>query len=156
MVCLKLKVEVGAAAGLASAIRIYPEEDLSKLDRMAVLNVDLADHPGDLGLDFIHDLHRLDDADGLPRGDPVADLDIWLGPRLRGLVEGADHRRSDLLEVGRRGWSGGSVRPLLRRRGSRRQRGRHRNDQGSNRCSAGPGDDHPGTEPALHLYRSDL
>src|SRR4026207_137676 len=89
MVCLKLKVEVGA--GLASAIRIYPEEDLTELDGLGILHRDLPHHAGDLGLDFIHDLHSLDDADGLPGGDPVADLDVSLGARFGRLVERTHH-----------------------------------------------------------------
>ena len=80
-----------AGAGLASAIRIYPEKDLTELDRLGILHRDLTDHTGDLGLDLVHDLHRLDDADRLAGGDPVADLDIRLGARLRGLIERADH-----------------------------------------------------------------
>src|ERR1700737_1863256 len=89
--CLKLKVDCGAAAALASAIGIYPEQSLAELDRLAVLDRDLSNHPGDLRLDLIHDLHRFDDADGLPRTDSVTHLDVSFRPRLGRLVEGADH-----------------------------------------------------------------
>ena len=65
--------------------------------------------PGDLGLDLVHDLHRFDDADRLPGGHPAADLHVRLRARLGRPVEGAHHRRLDVLERGRR-----------RRRGSRR------------------------------------
>src|SRR6266536_1837314 len=99
MVCLKLKV--GVAVGVTSAgsaIGVDPEEHLPELDRLGVIHADLPDDPGDLGLDLVHDLHRLDDADSLPGGDPAARLHIRLGPGLRRHVEGADHGGLDLLE----------------------------------------------------------
>src|SRR5688572_13586793 len=61
--CLKLN---RAAAARASAIGIGPVEDLSDLDGLRVLDQDLADHAAHLGLDLVHDLHRLGDADRLP------------------------------------------------------------------------------------------
>src|SRR5687767_11706459 len=109
MVDLKLKVEAGAAA-LASAIWIDPEEDLTELHRLRILDGDLTDHARDLGLDLIHDLHRFDDADGLPRRYPIANLDVGLGSGLRRHVERAYHGRPDLLEVcGRRGRPGSGL-----------------------------------------------
>src|ERR687893_1205444 len=47
MVCLKLKVDAGAA-GRASAIRVHSEQDLPEFNRLAVLYVDLADDARDL------------------------------------------------------------------------------------------------------------
>ena len=71
-----LEVERGGAARprrrWRSAIGIHPEEDLAEFDRLRVLDADLADHARELGLDFVHDLHCLDDADRLARGDPRA------------------------------------------------------------------------------------
>src|ERR1700694_4224907 len=90
--CLKLKVDCGAAAALASAIGIDPEQNLAELDRLTVLDRDLSNHSGDLRLDLVHDLHRLDDADGLSRAHPVPHLDVGLRSRFGCLVEGADHR----------------------------------------------------------------
>src|SRR5215208_2765750 len=107
MVCLKLNVEVGAAA-LASAIRIYPEKDLTELDGLSVLHIDLADNAGDLGFDLVHDLHRFDDADSLSRRHPIAHLDVRLGAWLGSFVKGSDHRRTDFLEVCSRGQRAGS------------------------------------------------
>src|SRR3954453_21276938 len=101
MVCLKLNVEVGAA--LASAIRIYPEKDLTELDGLTVLHVDLADDARDLGFDLVHDFHRLDDADSLPGRYPVSHLDVGLGARLRSLIKGPDHRGANFLQVCSRG-----------------------------------------------------
>src|SRR5450759_2646516 len=46
-----------------------------------------ADRPRDLRLEFVHDLHRLDDAQRLAHADPATRLHIGLGARLRGLVE---------------------------------------------------------------------
>src|SRR6266508_2647086 len=62
MACLKLNA-VPAPAPLGSAIRVHPEKNLAKLHRLGVLDRHLADHPGDLRLDLVHDLHRFDDAD---------------------------------------------------------------------------------------------
>src|SRR5439155_17552312 len=103
MVCLKLNVDDAAAAGAAlwpedSAIGIYPEKDLAEFHRLRVVHQDLAHHAGDLGLDFVHDLHRFDDAHRLARGDPGPDLDVRIGARLGRLVERPDHRRCDVLE----------------------------------------------------------
>src|SRR5688572_20493418 len=58
-----LAAPVGAAAVAGLAIGIDPEEDLSVLDRMRVLHRDLLDDARELGLDLVHDLHRLDDAE---------------------------------------------------------------------------------------------
>src|SRR5918999_898228 len=92
MVCLKLKVETGVPAAVAvSAMGIDPVEDLAEFDRLRVVDQDLAHHPGDLGLDLVHDFHRFDDADRLPAGDPAADLHVGRGAGLGRLVEGAHH-----------------------------------------------------------------
>src|SRR5215211_2901706 len=104
MVCLKLNVETDEPAagavlgGGASAIGIHPEEDLAELHRLRVVHHDLAHDAGDLGLDLVHDLHRLDDAHRLPRGDPRPHLDVGIGARLGRLVERAHHWRLDVLE----------------------------------------------------------
>src|SRR5882724_76574 len=90
MACLKLNA-AGEVVPVESAIRIHPEEHLSKLHRLGILDAHLADHPGDLCLDLVHDLHRFDDADGLPRGDPAPYLHVGLGTRLGRPVEGAHH-----------------------------------------------------------------
>src|SRR5689334_9205806 len=98
MVCLKLKVDAGDAGAVAcpaSAIGIHPEEDLAELHRLRVVHQDLAHDAGDLGLDLVHDLHRLDDAHRLPRRDPGAGLHVGIRPRLGRLVE----RRSEERRV---------------------------------------------------------
>src|SRR3954451_16226349 len=51
------------------------EELLPELDRFAVLREDLQDRPGAVGLDLVHQLHRLDDAERLPFADGAARLD---------------------------------------------------------------------------------
>src|SRR5437879_8125023 len=71
-----LKLNVGALAEGASAMWIHSEENLPELDRLRVLDPHLAHHPGHLGLDFVHDLHRFDDAHHLPRGDAAPHLDV--------------------------------------------------------------------------------
>src|ERR1041385_7076316 len=67
--CLKLNC---APCG-ASAMRIHPEEGLAEFHGLCALQAHLLDHTLDLGLDFVHDLHRFDNADDLPCGDPAAD-----------------------------------------------------------------------------------
>src|SRR6266576_3844735 len=106
MACLKLNA--GRLPCVASPMRIHPEKDLAELYRLRALRRDLPNHPRDLGLDLVHDLHRFDDADDLPHVHPGADLHIWLGRRLRRLIKRPDHRRFDLEELGARGWGLGA------------------------------------------------
>src|SRR3954447_14023690 len=74
--CLKLKVDWEGAAAFGSAIGIDSEQDLAELHRLAVFHRDLPHRTGNLCLDLVHDLHRLDNAHRLPRRDPAADLHI--------------------------------------------------------------------------------
>src|SRR5690242_726222 len=90
--CLKLKLDWEAAAAFGSGIGIHPEEHLSELNRLPVLDRDLSDRSGDLGLDLVHDFHCLDDADGLSRVDSAADPYVGVGARLGSLVKGPHHR----------------------------------------------------------------
>src|ERR1044071_6765424 len=106
--CLKLK---GAAVGslakpVVSAIGIDPEENLAELYGLGVFHAHFADDSAEFGFDFVHDLHRLDNADRLPRADAGSYLDVGIGSRLRGGIEGPHHRRLDLFE------------PATRRRGA--------------------------------------
>src|SRR5712691_305884 len=75
--------------------RLELEQKLAELDRLGILDVDRADDALDVGLDLVHQLHRLEDAERLTRGDGVALLDERRRAGLRGTVEGADHRRLD-------------------------------------------------------------
>src|SRR6266566_8959494 len=68
------------------------EQHLSELDRLGVLHVNPPDDRLELGLHLVHQLHRLEDAERLARCDDVALLDEGRRARLRGAVEGADHR----------------------------------------------------------------
>src|SRR6187200_715612 len=158
MACLKLKPDWEEAAAFASAIRIDPEEHLPEFDRLTVFHQYLANSAGDLRLDLVHDLHRFDDAHGLAWSDPVAHLDVGLGPRLRRLVKRAHHRRADLLELGgRTRWPRRRFSMFLIRgcRGGRSACYGH-GTRGRNRGSRRAGDHHAGTEPALHLDRADF
>src|SRR5690606_20460474 len=76
------------------------EQGLAVLDRLAVLDQDGLDHAAGVGLDLVHQLHRLDDAQALAAGDLLAELDQRLRARCAGAVEGADHRRLDDVAVG--------------------------------------------------------
>src|SRR5882672_12020662 len=92
------------------------EKRLAVLDGLAVLHQDRLHHPGGVGVDLVHQLHRLDDADDLAFLDRLADLDERLGVGRRRAVEGADHRRLDDVPLdGRRGFGhsrkGGYVGP---------------------------------------------
>src|SRR5688500_4724254 len=79
--------------------RLELEQQLAELDGLAVLDVDRPDDPLGLRLDLVHQLHRLEDAERLPRRDRVALLDEHRCARLRRPVEGADHRRLDAHET---------------------------------------------------------
>ena len=50
------------------------EQRLPVFDRLSVLHEDRLDRSGDVGLDLVQQLHRLDDADGLPLGYRLADF----------------------------------------------------------------------------------
>src|SRR5947207_1269927 len=63
------------------------EKRLTEFDRLAVLDQDLRDAAGLVGLDLVHDLHGFDDADGLAFLDLRADLDERLGARAGGSIE---------------------------------------------------------------------
>src|SRR6476619_6603158 len=69
------------------------EERLAELDRLGVLGKNLDDHPVDVGLDLVHQLHRLDDADDLPLLDARADVDERSGVGRGRAIEGADEGR---------------------------------------------------------------
>src|SRR5258706_14678970 len=83
------------------AIRIFSntvllldqKERLPVLDGLAVLHQDRLDRAGEVGFDFVEQLHGLDDAKGLALGHRLADFDKRRGAPRRGPVEGADHRR---------------------------------------------------------------
>src|SRR6266481_1143143 len=83
-----------------SAERLYQEERLPERDRLAVLHHHRDEASRDLGLDLVHQLHRLDDAEHLPLLDHVPLGDEWGSVGLRRAVEGADHRRLHRDEVG--------------------------------------------------------
>src|SRR5512144_1060920 len=87
-----LKLNGGGFPCGASPMRIHPEEDLAEFDGLRVLDAHLADRALHLGLDFVHDLHRLDDAHDLPLADAGPHLHVGLRPRFRRLVERAHHR----------------------------------------------------------------
>src|SRR5258705_11340263 len=88
MACLKLN----AAPCGASAMRIDSEEGLSEFHGLRAFQAYLFHHALHLRLDFVHDLHRFDDAHDLPRRHPAPRLHVRRGARLRGGVEGPHHR----------------------------------------------------------------
>src|SRR3990170_4575667 len=102
---------------------LHEEERLAELDGLGVLDEDLQDAARHLGLDLVHELHRLDDAEGLPLLDRVALADEWCRLGARSAVEGADHGRLDghragggfggalgAFRLGQRGGRGGGLR----------------------------------------------
>src|SRR3979409_2028440 len=97
-----LKLNVAWLAWGASGMRVHPEKELSELDRLGVLHEHLPYDAGDLGLDFVHDLHRFDDADDLPRRHAATGLDVRLGPGLRRGIVRPHHGRLDLQQMRRR------------------------------------------------------
>src|SRR5215211_5555859 len=68
------------------------EEQLSVLDRLGVLDVDRPHRAGNVRLELVEQLHRLEDAERLAGFDDVADFDVGRGARVPGAVERADHR----------------------------------------------------------------
>src|SRR5437667_10848150 len=117
-----LKLKVACPAWGASGMGVHPEAELSELDGLGVLHEHLPHHARDLGLDFVHDLHRFDDADDLARRDPAPRLDAGLGAGLRGRVERPDHVTFDLDQIRR------PRRRAARGAGSRHRRPRLRQD----------------------------
>src|SRR5690606_10428635 len=74
---------------------LQAEQRLAELDRSAVLHEDRGDLGRELGLDLVHHLHRLDDAQRAVGGDHVADLQQRLVDGRWISVEGADQRRQE-------------------------------------------------------------
>src|SRR5437899_652420 len=68
------RVVVGAGGRpLRGRASFDDEQRLAELHRLAVLAQDLADRAGGVGLDLVHDLHGLDDADRIAHLDGAAD-----------------------------------------------------------------------------------
>src|SRR5687768_2468151 len=126
MACLKLNgaAAAGASSPGKSAMGIHPEEDLAKLDRLGILDTDFPDDPAELRFDLIHDFHRFDDADRLPRRHPGACLEIGLRARLRRSVERSEERRLDFLERGHPGARAPGPATGVRPGGGKRRGGR--------------------------------
>src|SRR5512143_4243509 len=107
-------LNIAAARGLlAGSGRPDGEERVPVLDRLTVLGVDLDDLARHLGLDLVHELHGLDDAEHLPHLHPVAHVHEGRAVRVGCAVEGPDDWALDHRAV----------------RGGFR-RGRHRGAQG--------------------------
>lgn len=80
--------------------------------------------PAASALDFVHELHGLDDAQHVADRDALADLGQRLGARGAGAVEGADHRGLGKVAVLRQG-AGSLAAARSGRRGGRGD-GHHR------------------------------
>ena len=80
----------------------YREKPLAVLHGLAAFDVDVHDLPVVFGVDFVHQLHRFDDAEHLPLLHAGADLDEGRRPGLGRSIERADNRRLDdgELDVG--------------------------------------------------------
>src|SRR5918993_1489536 len=73
--------------------RLDLEQKLSELDWVAVGDVDLADDAVEVGLDLVHELHRLEDAERLAGKDRRSLLHERRRSGRGRPVEGPDHRR---------------------------------------------------------------
>src|SRR4030095_3112673 len=73
------------------AIRIDSEKHLAGFDWMSVRNANFLHDAIKLGFDFVHDFHRLDDAQDLPLGDTCADGHIRFGTWFRLSIESSNH-----------------------------------------------------------------
>src|SRR6478609_2472322 len=69
------------------------EQPLAELHGLPVLDVGLHHFALVLGVDLVHQLHRLDDAEHLALPDGITDFDERAGTRLRRAIERADDRR---------------------------------------------------------------
>src|SRR6185436_9449180 len=79
------------------------EQGLPVFHRLAVLDQDRLDGPGHVRLDFVEQLHRLDDAQRLALGDALADFHEGGRARRRRAIERAHHGRLERVTL-RLGW----------------------------------------------------
>src|SRR5688572_28107359 len=84
--------------GNMALVRAHSEEDLAILHRLAVLGYGLDQGAAAFGLDLVHHLHGLDDADDGVRRNVLSGLEERLRIGRRRAVEGAHHGRGDFLE----------------------------------------------------------
>src|SRR5437867_2833241 len=77
------------------------KESLTVLDRLSVFHVAFHDFAVTLGVDLVHQLHRLDDAKHLPFANGVSHFGKRLGARVRRSIKRADDRRLHDGEVER-------------------------------------------------------
>src|SRR5690625_2077295 len=94
----RLAIRIFRNTQLASG-RTDPEQGLTVLHRILVRYQDLSDDSVGFGLDLVHKLHRLDDAQYGAAGDPVTDLDVIISVRSGSGVEGADNRRTHVDQL---------------------------------------------------------
>src|SRR5438067_7498205 len=83
------------AAPLPSRGSLDDDERLVELDRLRILDEDLANRAGARCGDGVHHLHRLDDHQSLADADRLARRHERPRPRLGREINGADHRRLD-------------------------------------------------------------
>src|SRR5580704_7513093 len=69
------------------------KERFSVFHRLPVLNELAFDHAGGIGLDFVHQLHRFDDAENIAGCHLFAYTHEWRRAWRRAIVIGADNRR---------------------------------------------------------------
>src|SRR5665811_623763 len=96
-----------------AADRLELDQKIAELHRIAVLLTDAAHDSTLLGLDLVHQLHRLENAERMTGFDRLAELHERGRAGIGRAVEGSDHRRGDgnhalgrahlrrLLELGR-------------------------------------------------------
>src|SRR5258708_3184927 len=76
-----------------------PKKRLAVFDRLTVLDVDFHHFAACLGLDFVHQLHGLDDANHRVGRDAAADVHEALSGWRRRAEERTDDWRSDLVKA---------------------------------------------------------
>src|SRR5690606_36372129 len=85
---------------MQTLIRLDHEERLAELYGVAILDENLLNATGALGLDLVEDLHRLDEADDRVGRDVITHLDEWRRIRIgRGVVR-PHHRAFDAVQTG--------------------------------------------------------
>src|SRR6266446_2892954 len=147
--CMRSAISPRLAIRIFSNMLAENEQRLPVLHRLAVFHEHRLHHAGGVGLDLIHQLHRLDDANRLAFLDGLADLDKGLGVGRRRAVKGTDHGGlHDMAFLARLGFSyrrrcrGGGCRANLGGCGSRTRDERRRRRRG---------DAHRPTLDDLHL-----
>src|SRR5688500_16083316 len=100
---LAIRILSKSFSGAAATPLTQDEQRLSELHRLTVLDQDRLDDAGGVGLDLVHELHRLDDAERVALLNRIPDLDERLRAGRGRPIERPDDRALDDVSLGFRG-----------------------------------------------------